>query len=294
MLTNCYYTEGKLTSLAVDGDGAGVGFEEMLGRLVQVYGQPMQQDEGPDGVQYLWQDPVSRTSVSFVPSGDGYQLELHRFEPGEILLDSYEVLPASGGVLQSGLGRRLGETSGAQDPRANVLLAKLRQLLPGDGIRLGRVDIYTDGIGGSKTLLEAVWPEGDEAPEEVVEPAFVWKLDLEDAFWKDGRWRNETDTVRQILLLYGESLSQAEPYHTAFAQAFPEGEDSPERVMLGVKPGDSLEPLPDLKESFLWFVLTGHPEEADGEWGARIRFFYQYEELAAYRTQIRNNLKIDR
>ena len=81
---------------------------------------------------------------------------------------------------------------------------------------------------------------------------------------------------------------------TAFAQAFPEGEDSPERVMLGVKPGDSLEPLPDLKESFLWFVLTGHPEEADGEWGARIRFFYQYEELAAYRTQIRNNLKIDR
>ncbi len=294
LLTNCYYTEGKLTSLAVDGDGAGVGFEEMLGRLVQVYGQPMQQDEGPDGVQYLWQDPVSRTSVSFVPSGDGYQLELHRFEPGEILLDSYEVLPASGGVLQSGLGRRLGETSGAQDPRANVLLAKLRQLLPGDGIRLGRVDIYTDGIGGSKTLLEAVWPEGDEAPEEVVEPAFVWKLDLEDAFWKDGRWRNETDTVRQILLLYGESLSQAEPYHTAFAQAFPEGEDSPERVMLGVKPGDSLEPLPDLKESFLWFVLTGHPEEADGEWGARIRFFYQYEELAAYRTQIRNNLKIDR
>ncbi|NBH71139.1 Zn-dependent exopeptidase M28 [Clostridiaceae bacterium] len=294
LLTNYYYTEGELTSLAVDGDGAGVGFEEMRERLVRVYGEPMQQDEGPKGVQYLWQDPVSRTSVSFVPSGDGYQLELHQFEPGELLLDSYEVLPALGAGQQSGLGRRLGETSGAQDPRVNVLLARLRQLLPaGGGIELERVDIYTDGIGGSKTLLEAVRPEGD-ATEEGAAPVFVWKLDLEDAFWEGGRWRNETDTVRQILLLYGESLSQTERYYTAFAQAFPESGDVTERVMLGAKPGESKKTLPDLKESFMWFVLTGHPGEADGEWGARIRFFYQYEELAAYRTQIRNNLKIDR
>ena len=100
--------------------------------------------------------------------------------------------------------------------------------------------------------------------------------------------------MRRILLLYGQTLKETKHYHDAFLQAFPDREDLPERVMLGVKPGDGFEQLPDLPESFLWFVLTDQPEEADGEWGARIRFFYQYEELAAYRTQIRNNLKIDR
>ena len=88
-------------------------------------------------------------------------------------------------------------------------------------------------------------------------------------------------------------LGHTGPYGTAFAEEFPEEDGSVEQVLTGLKPGDIPEPLPDFKESFMWFVLTDQTEEADGEWGARIQFFYQYEELAAYRTLIRNNLKID-
>lgn len=295
LLTNCYYTDGQLTSIAVDGDGAGVGFEEMRGRLILTYGQPMQREEGPAGLDYLWQDSVSRTIVSFAQAGDGYHLELQPFEAGYLDLDSYEIIPATNQNLPFGLGHRLREDSGAQDPRVNVLLSKVRQLLPiGDGFSLARVDIYTDGIGGTRELLETIPPETDDVPEEEILPVFVWKLDLEDALWADGKWKNETDFVRRILLLYGQTLKETKHYHDAFLQAFLDREDLPERVMLGVKPGDGFEQLPDLPESFLWFVLTDQPEEADGEWGARIRFFYQYEELTAYRTQIRNNLKIDR
>ena len=87
-------------------------------------------------------------------------------------------------------------------------------------------------------------------------------------------------------------LEQTEEYRTDFETIF--SDTNPvQQVELGVKPGDYKEPLPDLKESFVWFVLTDRPGEAGGSWGARIQFFYRYEELIAYRTQIRNNLKID-
>ncbi len=94
------------------------------------------------------------------------------------------------------------------------------------------------------------------------------------------------------MLLCGRLFQQTGTYGDDFEKTFSEWDTSQEQVFLGVKPGDLGEPEPSFEESFLWFVLTDHPGEADGIWGARIRFFYQYEELTAYRTQIRNNLRM--
>lgn len=293
LLTTYYYQNGRLDTVVVDGDGAGVDMADMRERLISVYGEPVKEAEGPSGIAYSWQDAVSRTAIFMTPENDGYELELREYPTERMLLDSYEIIPATGQNPQMGLGRREMEEAPAQDPRANVLLTLVRQLLPmGDGQRLRRIDFYTDGLGETKTALEILQPEENEEAEEQRELEFIWGLDLEDALTADGRWRNETDTIRQILLLYGQMLEQTEEYRTDFETIF--SDTNPvQQVELGVKPGDYKEPLPDLKESFVWFVLTDRPGEAGGSWGARIQFFYRYEELIAYRTQIRNNLKID-
>ncbi|MCI8659519.1 MAG: M28 family peptidase [Lachnospiraceae bacterium] len=292
LLTNYYYSSGKLDFVSIDGDGAGVEFSEMTGRVKSVYGEPVQRSEGPEGTELVWQDGISRTDISLSPEGDGYRLVLREYQPGKQQLDSYEISPPAGLNPQMGLGHREGEEPGAQDSRTNVFLTLVRQFLPlGNETNLIRIDLYTDGVGMTRTSLDVILPEEGGGAE--AEPAFVWGFDLEDALTRDGKWRNETDMVRQILLLYGEMLDQTRRYGIAFTEAFPEEDDSVEQVLTGLRPGDIPEPLPDFKESFMWFVLTDQTEEADGEWGARIRFFYQYEELAAYRTLIRNNLKID-
>ncbi len=169
------------------------------------------------------------------------------------------------------------------------------------------VRIYTDGIGGTQTYLEAL-PREAEGEEEAGGMAFIWGVDLEDAITLEGGWRNEAEAVRQMLLLYAQMLEQADQgrYLAAFSAAFsgsgqetgqdnlsaPEGADLIHQAQPGVRPGTYLEPPPDFAHSFLWFVLTGRPGSGDGEWGRRIGFFYQFEELAAYRAQIRNNLNM--
>ena len=135
-------------------------------------------------------------------------------------------------------------------------------------------------------MLETDSSKGEEGND----PAFMWSVDLEDAVLSDGEWRNETETIRQILLLYGQMLEQTEPYRSAFEEVFGEKEGE-ESVLLGLEPGEMTKQLPDMKESFLWFVLV-NPPDVEGEWGERIRFFYQYEELTAYRNMIRNNLML--
>lgn len=292
LLTSYYYTDGRLSFVSIDGDGAGVELSEMADRIKSVYGEPMQRSEGPGGTEYRWQDGLSRTDILLSPEGDGYRLKLSQYQTERLIFDSYEILPPVSPNPQMGLGHREGRLPGAQDSRTNVFLALVRQFLPiGSQANLARIDFYTDGIGMTETSLDVVPPEvTDEA---MSEPAFVWGFDLEDALTKEGRWRNKTDTIRQILLLYGQMIGYTERYGTAFGEAFLEGDGSVQQVLTGLRPGDIPEPLPDFKESFMWFVLTDQPEEADGEWGARIRFFYQYEELAAYRKLIRNNLKIE-
>ena len=213
LLTNYYYADGKLNLVSIDGDGAGVEFEEMRNRLEAVYGAPAESDEGPKGTEYVWKDPVCGTRISLNPSQSSYSLELESQETERIVLDSYEILPASGQNPQLGLGRRKDTEQAAQDPRVNVLMAKVRQFFPLAGqAELIRAEIYTDGIGKTSTSLETVLGESEEQAAQEQPARFIWGIDLEDALYKDGRWRDETETERQILLLCGRLFKQTGTY----------------------------------------------------------------------------------
>ncbi len=310
LLTDYYYTEDKLIAVSIDGDGAGVELEEMEERLVSVYGQPQEETETPYGKGYGWNIARHRTSLLLSPENDGYSLELWEFPAKADQLAMYEVFSSDGSRQ---LQLRAGGQEGS-DVRLERLVSCIGQLLPMKvQDKVEAVKIYTDGIGASRTYLETFVPETEDAKGEDINVEdrrrYVWAVDLEDALTEEGKWRNETDTVRQILLLYGEMLGELDHgrYRAAFDNAFPEsgqgdtaadlsapeGADLVHQPQLGVKPGDYIEPPPDFAASFLWFVLTDRPEEADGEWGVRIGFFYQFDELAAYRMQIRNNLKLE-
>lgn len=287
LLTDYYYTSGKLTSVLVDGDGAGVDFTDMEERLTDVYGEPEAQSEGPAGTELLWKVSLCPMRIVLSPGSHGYTLEFLEGQRSRTDLGSYEVIAGKEDNPQLDLGTRTFLEPEAQDPRIAMLMTRIRQLLPLKGsLHLTGVKLYTDGLGETASQLEAVFPAGEEG----ADPAFVWNMDLEDAIGADGGWRNETETIRQILLLYGQMLEQTEPYHTAFWELFGE-KDGEEQVRSGLEPGILTKELPDMKESFLWFVLI-EPPDVEGEWGDRIRFFYQYEELTAYRTMIRNNLML--
>ncbi len=287
LITDYYYTGKKLTLVRVDADGAGVDFTDMEERLTDVYGEPEKEPEGPAGSELIWQVSLCPMRIVLSPGSQGYTLE---FQEGVRIykdIDRYEVTEGTESNPQLNVGARIFTESEEQDFRVHVLINQIRQLLPLKGsFRVTEVRLYTDGLGETTALLETDSSQGEEGNA----PAFVWSVDLEDAVLLDGEWRNETETIRQILLLYGQMLEQTEPYRSAFEEVFGEKEGE-ESVLLGLEPGEMTKQLPDMKESFLWFVLVD-PPDVEGEWGERIRFFYQYEELTAYRNRIRNNLML--
>lgn len=287
LITDYYYTGKKLTLVRVDADGAGVDFTDMEERLTDVYGEPEKEPEGPAGTELIWQVSLCPMRIVLSPGSQGYTLE---FQEGVRIhkdIDRYEVTEGTEPNPQLNMGTRIFTESEEQDSRVHVLINQIRQLLPLKGsFRVTEVRLYTDGLGETTALLETDSSKGEEGND----PAFMWSVDLEDAVLSDGEWRNETETIRQILLLYGQMLEQTEPYRSAFEEVFGEKEGE-ESVLLGLEPGEMTKQLPDMKESFLWFVLV-NPPDVEGEWGERIRFFYQYEELTAYRNMIRNNLML--
>ena len=74
----------------------------------------------------------------------------------------------------------------------------------------------------------------------------------------------------------------------------PEQTAEPE-VRPGAGPGVSAEDklaLPDFPDAFQMFVLAHRPQDMDGNWSARVGFFYSFEELKAYRSWVRGNLQL--
>ncbi len=63
-------------------------------------------------------------------------------------------------------------------------------------------------------------------------------------------------------------------------------ETSEEDWLIGEEAGNGETDFPDFAESFRLFVMAEKPEENLGEWGDRVRFFYEYEELTEYRSQV--------
>lgn len=290
IVSDFYFKNGKLDSVSLDADGAGITSDEMWERISGFYGEPVEYSEGPNGTEYRWNDPMGRMSLTIVPEHDGYETELKEYDPGvrELAQCSLE------------------ESADQLDMRIQHLMTMVRHIIPREDYSLvPYVSVYTDGIGAGTCYLERkstdegetedeaesgaeIGARGDRDGEEGI-PSWIWHVDLEDAINSRGAWKDRTATARELVKMYGEMIGEREPgrYAEAFCGRF--GAD----VQPGVSPGEAMKDLPDFAESFMWFVLADHSQSSlSGSWGARISFFYNYEELVSYRTWVRNNLQL--
>ncbi|MDD3251045.1 MAG: M28 family peptidase [Lachnospiraceae bacterium] len=269
ILSNYYFLDGKLDSITLEADGAGITFDEMKERLQNVYGAPKAENEGPNGTEYDWQDPIYHKSIALIPEHDTYALEFHPYTADRMVI---EQRGADGRILNQNL----------PDPRTPVLLALLRNIFPAEAYeKIGAITFYSDGIGGTACYL-APMEAAEGAPESAPGGSqAVWELgiDVEDALKTDQKWRDRTGTIRDLTGLYGQLLAAAAPeqYRDAFEARFSV---------------DGVEPEPGFEESFAMFALTAEPEELGNNMVNHIRYFYEFEELKLYRAWIQEKLQL--
>lgn len=245
ILTDYYFTDGKLDTVSLDADGAGADFEDMKERLSDMYGEPVGVNNGPNGTELDWTDPVNRRFFALIPGSDGYDLEIREYSTDRMILEQRS---PDGTVLLRNI----------EDDRTEKVMELFGDIFPQEEwARIGAVTLYTDGVGETKSYLEPMeppaaeaegqqaegsrsregWPgeqrPGEQRPGETrtgeqrpgeqrtgeTQPGkqrasapggedALWELgiDLEDALDPAGNWRSETDTVRVITGLYGQLL----------------------------------------------------------------------------------------
>lgn len=272
ILTNYHYSDGKLETISLDADGAGVEFEEMKERIRSWYGEPFGESSGPNGTEYDWVDPVYHKFIALIPASDGFEVEIRDYTPERALIGTY--LPDGTVVEQNG-----------EDSRLAKLLDLVRDIIPREYYgAVSQIAVYTDGLGDTACYLElpeeeAQAPEKLEEPEEGGKPQAVLWIDMEDALSEDGDWRNRTGTVRLLTRTLGElvALHGKEDYMAAYQARFMQADT-----------GTS----PDFSEDFMRFVLFQKPVTVRDSSDGRIQFFYNFEDLVKIRTWIRSNMKL--
>lgn len=264
ILTNYHYSDGKLETISLDADGAGVEFDEMKERIFSWYGEPSGENDGPNGTEYDWTDPVYHKFIALIPASGGFEVEIRDYAPGQTVIGTY--LPDGTVVEQTGTDSRLAK-----------LLDLVRDIIPKEYYGfIPQVVVYTDGLGDTACYLEVPgedMQEPEEEPEEdEVRQAVLW-IDMEDALSENGEWRNRTETVRLLTRAFGQlvELCGDERYGKAYRARFAEA---------------------DFSEDFMRFVLFQKPSTIRDSSDGRIQFFYNFEELVKIRTWIRGNLKL--
>ena len=209
ILSNYYFTGGKLDMISLEAAEAGIGFEEMKGRIEAVYGQAADSNDGPNGTEYDWADPVRGKFFALIPEHDGYALEIREYSTDRVQLEQRTLS-----------GALIGASSG--DGRCGTLMELVKDLIPGEMAgQISAVTFYTDGLGKTRTELlpggqisgtEHAGGEGQEGAASEA-GAQVWELaiDVEDALTEDGSWRDQTRTVKDLLGLYGAIVGSQDP-----------------------------------------------------------------------------------
>lgn len=293
ILTNYHYSDGKLEIISLDADGAGVEFEEMKERISSWYGEPFGENDGPNGIEYDWTDPLYHKFIALIPASDGFEVEIRDYTPERTVIGTYL---ADGTVMEQP----------GPDARIAALLDLVRDIIPaGERERLSRITVYTDGVEDTTGYLELSEPEeadpDQEGGTEVQPPEAELWIDIEDAFTEAGNWRNRTATVRMLTECYGQLVerygqdSYRKDYRERFWRA---AEDETEAAgeaaadtALDEREADGTE-APVFAQDFMRFVLFQKPGEIRDISDGRIRFFYDYEELVKIRTWIRSNLQL--
>ncbi|MCD8084679.1 MAG: M28 family peptidase [Clostridiales bacterium] len=365
--TEYYFVNGVLRAVELDGEGAGVSFDEMRTLLSGRYGDSQGEDSGPTGTEYAWIDRVYRRQITLTEASDGFYARITEYEPGKTVL---EIREPDGSLVGSA----------CDDQRVKRMLSLVQSVLPDDDIGLvSNLTFYTDGVGGSAgealpavrehvavdSGAEAPGEEEDRSELEPEQQTGGWELwiDLDDAMDESGSFRDRVSTVQLLIGLCAEM--QRDTYGEAFETAFgatPEagdtdptdeaeagdedgteeegasaagsseeaegidassgdsGEASGEDEIAGVEEADETaladrsipewdsqtkqdvpseyttsdsSSLPDFVESFRLFVLAGSHESGMEAWDSRVGFFGRYEELNAYRRQVRIALGLD-
>ncbi len=270
ILTNYHYFEGKLETISLDADGAGVEFEEMKERIGSWYGEPTGESSGPNGTEYDWTDPVYHKFIALIPASGGFEVEIRDHTPERTVIGTY--LP-DGTVVEQNIS----------DHRIARLLDLVRDIIPKEYYgSVSQVAVYTDGLGDTACYLETPKEDAQEERDgqERAGEATLW-IDMEDALSERGEWRNRTETVRLLVRTLGQlvELHGEERYKAAYQERF---------LQTGAE--DS---APEFSEDFMRFVLfLKSPTVRDSSDG-RIQFFYDFEELVKIRTWIRGNMKLD-
>lgn len=266
ILTDYHYSDGKLETISLDADGAGVTFEEMKERIQSWYGAPAGENEGPEGIEYDWTDPLYHKFVALIPVSGGFEVEIREYKPEKTLIGTYH----SDGTPTE---------QGGPDIRAAKLLELIQKLISdGDQEMLGQISIYTDGVGDTRGYLEPFTAEDGEPGEKQ-----TLAVDLEDAVIEDGAWRNLTDTVRLLMECYGQLL-ETSAGQKACTAAYTE------RFLSGDMPQET---EPEFARDFMMFVLCLKPVQTEDASDERILFFYEYEDMVNIRTRIRNYLQLE-
>lgn len=311
ILTDYYFTDGRLSLISLEGEEAGIEFDDMKERITELYGEPIGKNSGPNGTEYDWADPVYHKFFALIPETEGYELEIREYWTDETV---YEQHSPDGKLLAL-------ET---EDLRCDVLSDLVRDLLPENGEQvIESVRYYTDGIGGTAGYVEredekAGGRNSHEGEGGQEKHRLRWSLsvDLEDALDRSGNWKNRTETILMLTGLYGEILEQTEivqkqedgleqkTYGEAFAARFteteeetvPEAAEQPQAPVtrVGVAPGEAGREAapPDFKTAFQMYVLAERSEKAPESWKSRMEFFRQFEELETYRSRVRTNLNM--
>lgn len=275
IMTNYYFTDGTLDLIVPEAAEAGIDFQEMKERLEAFYGLPAGENLGPNGTEYDWKDPAGGRFFALLPESNGYALEIREYRPEPVVLEERSL---DGGIL----------SQNRADVRCNAYMELLSEVLP-DWSNLGKVTFFTDGVGGETGYLiplEVGQKHGETR---------LWEigLDPEDVFFQDGSWRDYTATVKQLLGLMAQELEASEPElkeaYLRLEQTEDRQEDFSETTPETAEGRETA--LPDFATAFTMFVTADRPKEIQGGWEQATAFFYQREDLFAYRSQVRQNLK---
>lgn len=278
ILSNYYFVDGRLDSIMLEADGAGIDLDDMTERISSWYGDADLKNSGPNGVEYIWHVPLLNLSVTLTQTNDGYDVELEKYNSETQILGRFD---ANGTCVSSEDG---------QSVRLQKAFHKWDQMIPKAAKEKVRgITFYTDGLEETKGYLI---PERTEEGVQSVE----FYLDLNDLMDMRSDWRNETEAEKRILYLLGEMLKLENPDDIAirFYERFTEDTNS---VQAGISPGEFGNvqvALPDFSESFLYFILTERQDERPDAWSERIGFFYGNTELVSWRSEIRRNLNLSK
>lgn len=259
METSYYFTDGKLERIVPEAWEAGISFEEVKGLLEGFYGSPAGENKGTSGTEYDWQDPEGGRFFALIPEDGRYVLEIREYTPDPVVLE----MRNGDGSLREAL---------RADSRCDACMDLIAKVLP-EMTGLEKITFFTDGAGRESSYLTVMEHAADRESTE----AAGWELGVDpaDILYQSGGWRDYTETVKQLTGFYGEILAKTEPeLEKAYAALQKDGAS------------------PDFSTAFTMFVLTDQPDEAPGDWKEEVRFFYQSEECVDYRSQVRQNLKM--